>query len=321
MGVKSLGGGDMTEKKYKKTYDNGGAVAHRGFNYQHAVISLIAIRNFDKPGFKMYMEAEEDFTVHYDNKNVYIQVKGEQRLSFKTLLTKKYIEKNLSSGENEDFYKIVVYNISKKDLKEMQEHQREEKLFEKSYSFSESQRKQINDPKSDNLVLVITSFENNKIEADKYLIGELVQKDVPVGASKADLILNALNAMIEEKSEKSIETDADKLLKELSTDDLLPLFQKSAALERFTNILNKFNFTEIKQAKIQSEKNKIALEYSSHRKAVKHFLSNHADLDNKAEVDIIHEALESETLRNLDENLRYAICISAYCDIVEEIEL
>lgn len=311
----------MIEKKYTKTYDNGGAVAHRGFNYQHAVISLIAIRNFDKPGFKMYMEAEDDFTVHYDDKNVYIQVKGEQALSFKKLLTKEYINKNLSSGENEDFYKIVVYNIAKTDFKVMQEHQRDEELFEKSYSFSESQRKQINDLKSDNLLLVITSFKNNKTDANKYLIGELVLKDVPIGASKAELILNALNAMIEEKSEKSIETDEDKLLKELSAADLLPLFQKSAALERFKNILNKFNFTEVRKAKIQSEKNKIALEYSSHRKKVKHFLSNHADLDNKDEVDIINEALESETLHNLDENLRYAICISAYCDIVEEIEL
>ena len=54
--------------------DNGGAIAQKGFNYQNAVISLVAIRNYKRPNFEIFVEADEDFEVTYgDDYHAYIR--------------------------------------------------------------------------------------------------------------------------------------------------------------------------------------------------------------------------------------------------------
>ena len=35
--------------------DNGGSIAQKGFNYQNCVISLVAIRNYNKSNFSIAM--------------------------------------------------------------------------------------------------------------------------------------------------------------------------------------------------------------------------------------------------------------------------
>lgn len=115
--------------------DNGGSIAQKGFNYQNCVISLVAIRNYNKSNFSIYVETDEDFEVTYDDSyHAYIQVKGQKNMSLKKLLqeTKErpsIFEKNLSSGTNDSIYKIVVYNFKESDLKEMQEQIDTEELF------------------------------------------------------------------------------------------------------------------------------------------------------------------------------------------------
>ena len=47
--------------------DNGGSIAQKGFNYQNCVISLVAIRNYNKSNFSIYVETDEDFEVTYDD--------------------------------------------------------------------------------------------------------------------------------------------------------------------------------------------------------------------------------------------------------------
>lgn len=79
--------------------DNGGAIALKGFNYQNAVASLIAILNYDKDNFLLFIETKDDIEVDIEDKHVFIQVKG-QSLSLTNLLS---IE-----NKNSDILKNII---------------------------------------------------------------------------------------------------------------------------------------------------------------------------------------------------------------------
>ncbi|EFI82835.1 dsDNA nuclease domain-containing protein [Listeria grayi] len=307
-------------------FDNGGAIAQKGFNYQNAVISLVAIRNYKKPNFEIYVEASEDFEVQYDgNYHAYIQVKGTKSMSLKKLLSKSklksggekpsIIEKNLNSGGSEDKYKIVVYHFTENDLKRMQEQQNEEELFEKSYLFSDGQKKQINHPNADNLSLICTNFKNDKINARTYLKGEMADQNISIDG-KSDILLDHLDRIISEKAEFILKKEDDRNFKRISAEELNPILQKTIALEKFGVILSKFDFNEYKKAKINLEKNKIVLEYVYLRNKVVEKLKL-LDLDNLPEVEAISEVMKLAESQKLDEITSYAVCISAYCDVIE----
>lgn len=52
--------------------DNGGAIALKGFNYQNAVASLIAILNYDKDNFLLFIETKDDIEVDIEDKPDFI---------------------------------------------------------------------------------------------------------------------------------------------------------------------------------------------------------------------------------------------------------
>ena len=52
--------------------DNGGAIALKGFNYQNAVASLIAILNYDKDNFLLFIETKDDIEVDIEDKQVFV---------------------------------------------------------------------------------------------------------------------------------------------------------------------------------------------------------------------------------------------------------
>lgn len=305
--------------------DNGGAIAQKGFNYQSAVISLVAIRNYKKSNFEIYIETDDDFEVLYGSDyHAYIQVKGHKSLSLKTLLNSNkgkpsIIEKNLSSGDELSQYKIVVYKFTEKDLKEMDENFSEE-LFEKGYIFSESQKQQIKNSRSNNLSLILTDFKTESKPAFKYLVGEMHAQGISVD-KKADLIINELFKLISQKAEKEIQCDSDRQLKKISVEELTPIIQKVTALETFDVILCKFRFSEIRNKKIQIEKNRIAVEYSWYRNKIRQEMKK-SDLEQISEVELINGLIDNELFNGnqVAVNAKYAICISAYCDLVEELE-
>ncbi|WP_410531465.1 dsDNA nuclease domain-containing protein [Streptococcus agalactiae] len=89
--------------------DNGGAIAQKGFNYQNCVVSLVAIRNYKKPNFSIYVEADEDFEVMYDDDyHAYIQVKGQKGMSIKKLLSTT----NNKPSIFEKIYRLVQMTLS-----------------------------------------------------------------------------------------------------------------------------------------------------------------------------------------------------------------
>ncbi|HFI0817500.1 TPA: dsDNA nuclease domain-containing protein, partial [Streptococcus suis] len=246
--------------------DNGGSIAQKGFNYQNCVVSLVAIRNYKKRNFTIYVEADEDFEVAYDDDyHAYIQVKGQKNLSLNKLLSStnnkpSIIEKNLSSGEKNSKYKIVVYDFNEKELNEMQEQIEGEELFENSWLLSNSQKLKVNNPRSDNLSLVKTPFNNDIRFARTFLKGELVNQKISID-NKDDVILNELLQQVIQKSEKVLRTNEDKKLKEITSDELNLILQKVTAKARFDKELDNLKFSSVKNELIKKEEKKIILEY------------------------------------------------------------
>lgn len=305
--------------------DNGGAIAQKGFNYQNCVVSLVAIRNYTKPNFSIYVEADEDFEVTYDDDyHAYIQVKGQKSMSIKKLLSTtnnkpSIFEKNLSSGTDDSIYKIVVYNFSEKDLKEMQEQTDSEELFQSSWLLSNSQKNQVNNPRTDNFSLVKTAFDNNINDARTFLKGELANQNISID-NRDDIILNELSQQIVQKSEREVQTEADKELKKITSEELNLILQKVTAKARFDKELNRFGFTEIKNEKIKKEEKKIILEYMTAKKSVINFLkSDESRLDNEEITTLLPKTFDLPEMKILPEYSSYAISISAYCDILEGI--
>lgn len=305
--------------------DNGGSIAQKGFNYQNCVISLVAIRNYNKSNFSIYVETDEDFEVTYDDSyHAYIQVKGQKNMSLKKLLqeTKErpsIFEKNLSSGTNDSIYKIVVYNFKESDLNEMQEQIDTEELFSSSWLLSDNQKKEVNIPRVDNFALVKTAFDNNIIDAKTFLKGEMANQRVSID-NRDDVIINELLQQIVQKSEKEVHTIADKELKKITSEELNLILQKVTAKARFDKELDKFGFTEIKNEKIKKEEKKIILEYITAKKSVVNFLnSDENSLENESVTTLIPKTFMLPEMETLSENSRYAVGISAYCDILEGI--
>ncbi|HFI0086429.1 TPA: dsDNA nuclease domain-containing protein [Streptococcus suis] len=305
--------------------DNGGSIAQKGFNYQNCVVSLVAIRNYKKRNFTIYVEADEDFEVAYDDDyHAYIQVKGQKNLSLNKLLSStnnkpSIIEKNLSSGEKNSKYKIVVYDFNEKELNEMQEQIEGEELFENSWLLSNSQKLKVNNPRSDNLSLVKTPFNNDIRFARTFLKGELVNQKISID-NKDDVILNELLQQVIQKSEKVLRTNEDKKLKEITSDELNLILQKVTAKARFDKELDNLKFSSVKNELIKKEEKKIILEYMSAKKKVLRFLKSDMNrLENKKMIELLPEVFNLPELHNLSENSKYAVAISSYCDILEGI--
>ena len=312
--------------------DNGGAIAQKGFNYQNHVISLVAIRNYKKNNFEIYVESDDDFEVLYDdnddNYHAYIQVKGQKKVSIASLLNKKkdkcsIFEKHLTPGDEHSKYKIVVFKFKETELSDMQENTSEE-LFEHSLKLSTEQTDKILDKldeafrtKLGNFSLVKTSFQNNFSETRTYLKGELVNQDISVDG-RDDLILNELDRLIKQKSEYIIEKDDDKEFKKISSNELQLILKKVTSKAMFECELEKFPLTTYKKAKIKKEEIKIIHQYMYEKRQVIGLLqSDQHRLETKQLTEIAEEIESDSILQHLEDNTRYAIIIPAYCDIIE----
>ena len=305
--------------------DNGGAIAQRGFNFQNCVISLVAIRNYTKKNFSIYVEADDDFEVTYDdNYHAYIQVKGEKKMSLNKLMKRtskapSIFDKHFSNGTEDSKYKIVVYNFLESDLNQMQEQMAEEELFSKSWLLSDNQKNQICNERSNNFSLVKTDFDNDIATARTYLKGELLNQKIAV-ENKDDLILDELFRQIIQKSEKNVQTKEDKELKKITSEELNLILQKLTSKARFEKELEKFGLTSFRIEKIKKEEKKIILEYMAVKKAIlEYFKTNENKLEEELVTKVVKDTFNLPAMQDLSENSRYAVALSAYCDILEGI--
>ena len=310
--------------------DNGGAIAQKGFHFQNHVISLVAIRNYKKKNFSIYVEADDDFEVLYDDDyHAYRQVKGQAKMSLAKLLNShnakpSIMEKNLKVGDDQSIYKIVVFEFATKDLKLMQFNNDE--LFGQSIKLSEFQKNDVEkalgnaiSSKLDNFSIVKTNFPNDFKVARKYLKGELVDQKISVD-NRDDVILDELYRLISQKSEFTLKSDEDKSFKQITSTELDSILWKISSKARFEEELSNFSFPTFREEKIKNEELKIIVQYMSEKKAIiKELSADISRLNEKNLFEILPDIEKSNCLSGLEANTKYAIIISAYCDILEGI--
>lgn len=307
----------------ERIIDQGGSISQRGFSFQNAVIILTAIKNYKKENFKMFIESEDDFEVEYsDSYHAYIQVKGHKKVSFKKLMNhkngKSIIEKNLINGDVNSIHKIVVFNFSNNDLKEMKRVYDDE-LFEKGFKFSDKQKKIIEDLISyRDLTLIVTKFDDDLDESVKYLLGEMSENNILID-NHGENMIKELFFLVNEKSIIVQENDEDRERKKVDRKDFIDIFNKTHSLQRFDKILDSLNYSELNKILIKKARNTININHSHKRMEVKQNIQVDKLLG-KDEEDTINTIMQMNDFEDyIDENEKIAICISAYCDVVEEI--
>jgi hypothetical protein len=307
--------------------DNGGANAIKGMNYQNAVISLVAIRNYEKEGFELILEADDDFEVLYDNYHAYIQVKGEQKMSLSKMLNQKkergkekksMLDKHFEVGDSKSIYKFVVYNFTQSDLDKMKET--DDELFNSSLKLSKAQEKRINNSKTKRFSIIKTPFEKNMLEAQNYLLGEMANSGIAVD-NRVNQVLGELTTIIYRKSEYTIKEESDKKYKKLVSKELKDILLKVSAMEMFDEIVKDLPYTPLKKNRIKTEKLKISTQQTFLKQSVIEYIQSnlYLELEDLMVEDLINRCIELDMFSNVDNNMRIALIVSSYCDIIEEI--
>ena len=307
--------------------DNGGANAIKGMNYQNAVISLVAIRNYEKEGFELILEADDDFEVLYDNYHSYIQVKGEQKMSLSKMLNQKkeggkekksMLDKHFKVGDSKSIYKFVVYNFTQSDLDKMKET--DDELFNSSLKLSKAQEERINNSKTKRFSIIKTPFEKNLLEAQNYLLGEMANSGIAVD-NRVNQVLGELTTIIYRKSEYTIKEESDKKYKKLVSKELKDILLKVSAMEMFDEIVKDLPYTPLKKSRIKTEKLKISTQQTFLKQSVIEYIQSnlYLELEDLTVEDLINRCIELDMFSNVDNNMRIALIVSSYCDIIEEI--
>ncbi|QOV19232.1 DUF4297 domain-containing protein [Blautia liquoris] len=310
------------------TTDNGGAIAIKGFNYQKACIILVMIKNYSRDEFHIIPEAEDDFQVHIDDKNIFIQVKGSKCMTLNKLIKKEIIGKNLIPGQDEDIRKIFFWDISasfKKELtvlptgnitspllKYTDEHK--DKITTE-LQLDESQKERL-----DNQFLYTTPFNNDLTEAISRLFGEMVTQGLHVDKESGRAVLAELSLMIDQKSEVLVSGD-DYTEKTINGEYLKNIFIRVQQLDLFDEILDKSKYNTFKKERIRFERTKILIHYqNTKKKAKEHCNCCNLDFENSSEDELIDElvTIVRETDDTIsDVNLLVAISVECLCDLWE----
>lgn len=232
----------------EKIYDNGGAIALKGYNYQNAVACLIAIQNYHKENFLLYIEAQEDIELDIEDKHAFIQVKSQNLTLNELLKTSKknknssIFSKNISKEHRKPLYQIVLLGLKsdQNDVKKSSDNI----IFSDEYLYSEEQKVQIVSKLkemnfSDETInkkipycrLYFTPFKDNQNDAFQFLIGCMCQNNIKVDESGKN-ILNELIRMINQKAELIVKNNEDIELKTISAHYLKTLFNTSTVYKQ-----------------------------------------------------------------------------------------
>lgn len=322
----------------QKDYDNGGAVAIKGFNFQHAVAALIIICNYEKENFSIYLETKDDIEVTYSDNNFFIQAKSNQ-LTLNGLIkadkhNKSILSKSLSktSDKNHNYYKIATVEFSEQEQKNLNKKVSQH-LFNNNeiYEINADAKTKLIDAlikqgieeeackrKLNNCYIYFTPFSKNSENSYNYLLGFMNQCNINVDGGRGKLLLNELLNLIQQKAEKVINNDNEKECKQLNSADLKSLIKTDQYLTVKDTLVEKLE-----------EQNVINIQSSIQ---IKQFLLSvglkHLALKNKVRNSIGTIDIKSdfvETIKNLlekvqngfteeNKNLLLAIIIDLYID-------
>ncbi|PPQ46041.1 DUF4297 domain-containing protein [Paenibacillus peoriae] len=324
-----------------KEVDNGGAEAIKGFNFQKANVILLAINNFQKNNFKIYVETEDDIVVSYENYKAYIQVK-KQKHTFSSISKKEskkvqgddgkkitrwspsILEKNLSSGAASDIYKIIVKDIGSSDKKKL-DLKKPGSICREVYKINDEARREIIQAlpeklrsKLENFYFYISPINDDLNEAVKYLIGCLSGINVSVDDNRGRIVIAELSLTIDQKAQEILYDGVDKEIKAMDTNYFSKVFVTYETLNQFDRVLNSLGYNEIISKRIRSERLKIELNLTDVKKDIKEALQeildndNFSDLSNLEIIGLIFKRFES---LNLNRNTLIAVAVECLCEV------
>lgn len=325
----------------KKELDNGGSEAIKGFNFQKANLILLAINNYQKRNFKIYVETEDDIVVSYDNYNAYIQVK-KQKHTFRTIKEKKskkvqgndgnnvtqwspsILEKNLSSGTDSDTYKIIVKDIGSSDKKKLT-LKRPGSICTEVHRLNDEAKGEIIKDLPENLKLRLENFyfnispiNDDLNEAVKYLIGCLNGIEVAVDDNRGRIVIAELSLTIDQKAQEVLSEGVEKEIKAINSTYFSKVFITYETLNQFDKILNSLGYNEIITKKIKNERLKIELNLTDVKKDVKEALCEIAnddcfsDLSNREIIELIIKRFNSI---EINRNTLISVAIECLCEV------
>lgn len=324
-----------------KGMDNGGAEAIKGFNFQKANLILLAINNYQKNNFKIYIEAEDDIVVSYEDYKAYIQVK-KQKHTFNTITKKEskkitdtdgnkittssssILEKNLSSGSDSDTYKIFVKDIGSSDKKKLNLRKPGSICTEVYRLNDEAKGKIINvlpdelKNKLEKFYFYISPINDDLNEAVKYLIGCLNGINVSVDDNRGRIVIAELSLTIDQKAQEVISNEVDKEIKAMDTNYFSKVFITYETLNQFDRVLNSLGYNELITKKIRSERLKIELNSTDLKREIKEALEelfeddSFQSLSNREIIDIIIENFKSSSFSR---NTLISVAVECLCEV------
>lgn len=201
--------------------DAGGAIAIKGFNFQKALICLIAVLNYDKNGFSVFVENKEDIEVLFPDSHTFIQAKSTKGLSVSKLLQpdktsgRSVMYKNFDKNKNgvSNRYKIAVGGFAQSDKDELSKAT-DNCIFDANvYEYCDEQKQNIltklveqgaiNKDIEDKLkraYLVYFPYSESLDEAIRYIKGCMTEKNICVDNDAGKIALNELALQIDTKS-------------------------------------------------------------------------------------------------------------------------
>lgn len=199
--------------------DSGGSIAIKGFNYQKAVIAYIAVLNYQRDGFQIIVENEDDVEVFIEENKIFIQIKSENLSLYKISKqdgksNRSILGKLFDKIHENALYKIVTTNKFSATDKKSLERARGYLLPCEVFKYSSEQiailsktllveNCPIDESKSkiDKCYIVMTPFEANLEAAIPFLLGVMSDNDISIDGNRGRVALNELFTQIDSKSE------------------------------------------------------------------------------------------------------------------------
>ncbi|MDN4526400.1 dsDNA nuclease domain-containing protein [Fictibacillus fluitans] len=326
-------------------FDNGGAEAIKGFNFQKANVILLAINNYKKKNFKIYVEAEDDIVVSYEGYNAYIQVK-KQKHTFKSITKKdkkvkkgsdgksvviyssSILEKNLNSGTEKDRFKLIVKDFGATDKKQLK-IKKPGSLCSELFELSKEAKALIIKAlpadlvnKVENFYFYISPIHEDLNEAERYLIGCLNKINIAVDNSRGRSIIAELSLTIDQKAQEIIHEESHKESKFMDTKYFSEVLITCKAMNRFDEVLDSLGYNLLLKSVIKKERLKIQLNQSSLKEEMKElleqFIEECEDLEGLSNKNVIDHMVKSFTFTEVNKNLLIAIAIESLCELGDE---
>jgi len=322
----------------KREYDNGGAIAIKGFNYQHAVAALIIICNYEKENFNIYLETKDDIEVNYSDNNFFIQAKS-NKLTLNGLIktdknNKSILSKSLSktSDKKHNLYKIATIEFSEQEQKNLNK-KASKYLFDNNeiYEINYEAKKKLADAlikqgleedtlteKLNNCYIYFTPFTKNSENSYNYLLGFMNQRNINVDGGRGKLILNELLNLIQQKSEKIINNDEEKECKQINSAYLKSLIKTDQYLKVKDTLVQKLEEQKVINIQSSIQIKEFLLSVGIKHLALKNKVRSYIGaIDIKSDfVETIKTLLDKVTRAFSDEkrNLLLAIIVDLYID-------